>query len=92
MGVSEANVTANKTGCESSQANLTRRRGGTENVREVLKNKASRVARRPVKASRKVREVAEDVRKVREEMEGGNGATIGSEITLRRATGVNPWA
>ena len=25
-------------------------------------------------------------------MEGGNGATIGSVVTLRRATGVNPWA
>ncbi|MBR5162292.1 MAG: hypothetical protein IKW80_11735, partial [Thermoguttaceae bacterium] len=24
-------------------------------------------------------------------MEGGNGATNGSAVTLRRATGVNPW-
>ncbi len=32
---------------------------------------------------------AEDVRK---EMKGGNGATNGSVVTLRRATGVNPLA
>ena len=24
-------------------------------------------------------------------MEGGNGATEGSVVTLKRATGVNPW-
>ena len=44
----------------AARKNLTRRRGGAEEVRKVMK--------------------------------GGNGATNGSVVTLRRATGVNPWA
>ena len=30
-------------------------------------------------------------RKERKEMEGGNGMSEANEVTLRRATGVNPW-
>ena len=34
----------------------------------------------------------ENSRGVRKEMEGGNGVSAANGITLRRATGVNPWA
>ena len=33
-----------------------------------------------------------DTVRVYQPLEGGNGATNGSVVTLRRATGVNPWA
>ena len=42
-------------GCVSPRKNLTRRRGDAEDVREVLKNKASRVVKRPGKSHAEAR-------------------------------------
>ena len=76
-------------GVRKPPENLMRRCGDAEEVRKVMKGGRRAGVRKPPENLTRRRGDAEEVRKV---MKGGNGASETSAVTLRRATGVNPWA